>query len=121
MQQLSNDLQENFDRFIVESLEQGCVWGLQNSEGNWATVQSETNSDLDAMPFWSVLAFAQSLCTDDWEIYRPTAIAIEEFLDDWLPGLHSDVILVGVNWNSTLDGEEIEPLDLLEEFDAELG
>jgi hypothetical protein len=46
---------------------------------------------------------------------------MEEFLDDWLPGLHSDVILVGVNWNSTLDGEEIEPLDLLEEFDAELG
>ena len=29
-------------------------------------------------------------------------------------------MLVGINWNSVLEGEEIEPLDLLEEFDAEL-
>ncbi len=44
----------------------------------------------------------------------------EEFLDDWLPGMHSDVLLVGVNWNVDLEGAEIEPLDLLEEFEAEL-
>ena len=28
MEPLSNDLQENLDRMVVESLENGCVWGL---------------------------------------------------------------------------------------------
>ena len=31
------------------------------------------------------------------------------------------VLLIGINWNEELDGEEIEPLDLLEEFEAEMG
>ena len=32
-------------------------------------------------------------------------------------GGQSDVLLVGVNWNAQMEGDEIEPLDLLEEFD----
>ena len=30
MEPLSEDLQENLDRMIVESLETGCVWGLKD-------------------------------------------------------------------------------------------
>jgi hypothetical protein len=45
---------------------------------------------------------------------------MEEFLDDWLPGMHADVLMVGVNWSEDLEGQEFEPLDLLEEFEAEL-
>ncbi|HAZ78468.1 MAG TPA: DUF2750 domain-containing protein, partial [Porticoccaceae bacterium] len=30
MHTLSDNLQENFDRLIVESLEAGCIWGLQD-------------------------------------------------------------------------------------------
>jgi hypothetical protein len=48
------------------------------------------------------------------------AIDLEEFLDDWLPGMHNDVLMVGVNWNADLEGQEMEPLDLLEEFESEL-
>jgi hypothetical protein len=33
--------------------------------------------------------------------------------------MHGDVLLVGVNWDIDLEGMEIEPLDLLEEFEAE--
>jgi hypothetical protein len=28
--------------------------------------------------------------------------------------------MVGINWNEDLEGQEMEPLDVLEEFDAEL-
>jgi len=45
---------------------------------------------------------------------------MEEFLDDWLPGMHADVLMVGVNWTADLEGQEMEPLDLLEEFESEL-
>ena len=32
----------------------------------------------------------------------------------------TDLLMVGVNWNPDLEGQELEPLDLLEEFEAEL-
>lgn len=117
---LSDDLDENLDRFIVESLQYGCVWGLQGGDG-WALCGSEAHEDVDVMPFWSQQAFAQLHCVDDWAGYTPVAIDIEEFLEDWLPGMHEDLLLIGVNWNQELDGDEMEPLDLLEEFEQEMG
>ncbi|MGC6480791.1 MAG: DUF2750 domain-containing protein [Porticoccaceae bacterium] len=120
MQPLSDNLQENYDRLIIESLEQGCIWGLRDEEDNWAMVESSVNSDIGVIPFWSNRDLAIALCHDDWAIYKPVAIAIEEFIDDWLTGMHEDVLLVGINWNTDLEGQELEPLDLLEEFESEL-
>jgi Protein of unknown function (DUF2750) len=117
---LGDDPAENLDRFIVESMERGCVWGLQGSDG-WALSESETRDGVDVMPFWSQEHFAQMHCQDDWEDYHSVAIELEEFLEDWLPGMHEDVMLVGVNWNAELEGDELEPLDLLEEFEEEIG
>ena len=34
--------------------------------------------------------------------------------------MHEDIIRVGINWNTELEGQEVEPLDLLEEFESEL-
>ncbi|MGN0920370.1 MAG: DUF2750 domain-containing protein [Cellvibrio sp.] len=116
---LSDDLDENFDRFIVEALEQGCVWVLQAGEG-YAVCGSENHDDMDVMPFWSQREFAEIHCKDDWADYQPLAVDVQEFLDDWLPGMHDDLILAGINWDADLIGEEIEPLDLLEEFDQEM-
>jgi len=120
MQPLSEDLQENLDRFIVESLERGCVWGLCDSEGNWAMVPSDEDADVGVIPFWSDKPLAEQLCVDEWSVYESVAIAMEEFLDDWLMGMHEDVHRAGVNWNEDLEGQELEPLDLLEEFESEL-
>jgi hypothetical protein len=72
------------------------------------------------IPFWSGKPLAEQLCVDEWSVYEPVAIAMEEFLDDWLMGMHEDVHRAGVNWNEDLEGQELEPLDLLEEFESEL-
>ena len=120
MQPLSDNLQENYDRLIIESLELGCIWGLRDAEDNWALVESALNKDIGVIPFWSNEELARQLCSEQWAIYKPVAIAIEEFLDDWLTGMHEDVMRVGINWNTELEGQEIEPLDLLEEFELEL-
>ena len=121
MELLSDSFQENLDRLIVESLQLGCVWGLRDKSNNWAMVPSSFNNDIDVIPLWSAQKLASAVCNGQWNIYTPVAIDIEEFMDDWLPGMHSDLLLVGVNWNIDLQGEEIEPLDLLEEFEDELG
>lgn len=116
---LGDDFDENYDRFIGESLATGCVWGLE-SEAGWALCASNINTDLDVLLLWSQPEFAQQHAVDEWASYQVVPIALEELLDDWLPGMHEDITLVGVNWNADLEGDEVEPLDLLEDFtDAE--
>ena len=116
MTALSDDIEQNYSQFIDEALATGCVWGLEGPEG-WALCDSERFPDSQVMPFWSQPEFAQLHCADEWKIYNVVAVSVEEFMDQWLPGMHEDEFMVGVNWNADLEGEEVEPLDLLEDFD----
>ncbi|MCP8900749.1 DUF2750 domain-containing protein [Gilvimarinus xylanilyticus] len=115
----SSDWEANLDRFVIEGLNTGCVWGLEGPDG-WALCDSEKYDETDVMPLWSARELAMHHCVEEWSDYQPVAIAVAELLEDWLPGMHDDVLLVGVNWNHELQGEEWEPLDLLAEFEAEL-
>lgn len=119
MDPLSDIGEENLDRFILESIATGCVWGLEGPDG-WAVCPSEKYNETDVIPFWSQPEFAQALCDGEWSVYTPVAVALDEFLEEWLPGMHEDVLLVGVNWDADLEGVEMEPLDLIEEIEGEL-
>ncbi|WP_250459261.1 DUF2750 domain-containing protein [Microbulbifer litoralis] len=116
---LSNDFEDNCARFLPESAGQGCVWALEGDEG-FALCESEKYPQTEVMPFWSRREFAEIHTDGDWADYRVVAIDLEEFMDDWLTGMHEDVILVGINWNGELEGVELEPLDLLEQLEQEL-
>jgi len=116
--ELSDDLEENFERFIAEAVDTGCVWALEGREG-FALCPSVDNEEIDVMPFWSQPEFAKTHCKEEWGKYEAVPIALDELLDEWLPGMHGDLVLVGGNWNSAMEGLEIEPLDLTEEIDRE--
>lgn len=115
--ELTNDGEANYRQFIQDALQMGCIWGLEGPEG-WAVTGSETYERSQVMPFWSQPELAQPHCSDAWSEYQVVAISTEEFLDDWLPGMHEDEFLVGINWATDLSGVEIEPLDLLEDFES---
>jgi hypothetical protein len=115
---LAGDLDENYQRFMAEAEETGCVWALEGPEG-FALCPSNISGAVDVMPLWSQPEFAQLHCAEEWADYKPVPISLEELLDDWLPGMHEDLLLVGVNWNADMEGDEIEPLDLLEDFEEE--
>lgn len=117
--QLSDNHEENYYLFFEEAVQTGCVWGLQHEDGSWALSASEKHDDANVMPFWSQPEYAQCHVTDDWDGHEVVAIALEEFLDDWLTGMHTDVVLVGINWDSELEGGEYEPLDILHMFESE--
>lgn len=119
MEELSDDFNQNADRFIMEAIQTGCVWGLEGADG-WALCPSERYDDTDVMPLWSERSLAARHCVEEWSDYQPVAVALDELLDDWLPGMHEDVLLVGVNWTAELEGDEWEPMDLLDEFEQEL-
>lgn len=116
---LGENFDENYDRFIDEALETGCVWGLEGPEG-FALCQSVANEELDVMPLWSQPEYAQLHVAGEWSSYKIVPIALEELLDDWLPGMHDDVTMVGPNWNAELEGDEVEPLDLLEDIEESI-
>ncbi|XLZ71793.1 DUF2750 domain-containing protein [Massilia sp. SR12] len=61
-------------------------------------------------------AYARRLAENEWAAYIPTPIDLSSFIDNWLQGMHQDMVLAGVNFNSDLAGLEIDPLELAEEL-----
>lgn len=116
---LNGNDQKNYQRFFEDSIRTGCVWGLQGSDG-WAQCDSEKYKNTTVIPFWSEPEFAEAHQADEWKSYDVVAISLEEFLDDWLTGMHTDVLLVGINWDEELNGLDYEPLDVLHDFETAL-
>lgn len=114
--ELTDNFDDNYDLFIEDALATGCVWGLESDEG-WAVCPSDANDEIDVMPLWSQPEYAQVQCIEEWSHYQVVPISLEELLDEWLPGMHEDVIMLGPNWNADMEGLEVEPLDALEDFD----
>lgn len=108
---LSDNEEQNYELFLDQAQTSGQVWGLHGKEG-WALCESIEFEDTEVFPFWSQEEFAAAMCTDEWSIYEPKAISLEDFLTEWLPGIHEDDALVGPNWDTELTGLEIEPADL---------
>ncbi len=116
---LTNNKEDNYQRFFEDAFAAGCLWSLQNDEG-WAQCESDKWSNSVVIPFWSQSEYAEYHCVEDWVGYQVIAIDLDEFLEDWLIGMHEDAILVGVNWDQNLEGEEHEPLDILHVFEQAL-
>lgn len=108
-----DSIPEPVQQFVEDVLKTGRVWGLREKNGDgWAVCDSIVFEDTEVFPLWSSETEARRHCNEEWDIYRPGAISLEEFLEDWLPGIHEDDALVGPNWDIELSGEEIEPADL---------
>jgi hypothetical protein len=116
---LNGDDQKNYQQFFDDAISTGCVWGLQGDDG-WAQCDSEKYESTTVIPFWSQPEFVEAHQADEWKHYEIVAVSLEEFLDDWLTGMHTDVLLVGINWDAQLNGLDYEPLDVLHDFETAL-
>ena len=114
---LGDDEEANYDLFIARIQMTGLVWGLKNKDG-WAVCPSLEFEKTDVFPFWSEEADARAQCTEDWSVYTPGKITLEEFLENWLPGMHEDEVMVGPNWTTDMSGLEVEPADIAERLGA---
>ena len=68
-----------FVRKVADTQE---VWGLYHA--GWATAQVDGKV---AISLWPEAAFAQACASGDWMDFQPRAIALEDFLTRWLPGM----------------------------------
>jgi len=115
---LGEDQEANYDLFIARIQETGKVWGLQAKDG-WAVCPSLEFENTDVFPFWSDEADARIHCNEDWAIYTPASIALEDFVENWLPGMHDDEVMAGPNWDAEMSGLEVEPADIAERLGAD--
>jgi len=106
--------QEAHARFIAQVVEREHVWGLSTEDGFLACESDETE-ERAVLPFWSGAGDAKA-AQPEVENSAVDSVELFDFLFRWLPGMEDDDVLVGTNWTTTLEGKEVEPLDLQDEI-----
>lgn len=112
---LGSDYLENYQLFVDEILEQGEVWGIVQDDG-WAICDAQEDNAKTVIPFWSSSELAAVHCSGEWQEYRPEKIDLQDFVEEWLPGMKKDLVLLGPNWNNEMEGLEIDPSELISMF-----
>lgn len=79
--------------FVKRCAEHEEVWALRDQEG-WVTSAQDDGSPM--LPVWPHPTYARACATDAWAGAEPEAIALDEWLDDWLPGMEEDGLNVSV-------------------------
>lgn len=111
------DVETNYDQFIQEIIQTQQVWGIESSKYGWANCPSEEFEDTDVLLFWSSQEAAKAHCVEEWQKYEPKMLSLEDFIIDWLPGMHEDDAMVGANFTPELEGMEVEPADVAKELE----
>ena len=100
-----------FVRKVADTQE---VWGLHHD--GWATAQA---CGKVAIPFWPEAAFAQACASGEWEHFQPRAIALDDFLVKWLPGMANNDQLASVFPVPQGSASVAAPADLLADLREE--
>ncbi|MBP6985982.1 MAG: DUF2750 domain-containing protein [Alphaproteobacteria bacterium] len=113
---------ESDEHVIILQAEDGIASCASNTY-----VDKDTEEPITVIPVWSsaYAKDAEANLTDDWSEYDAVELPMEVFLTELLPYLAQEGVFIGVNWDVSLEGMEVDPLDvfkdlgLLEEGDEE--
>ncbi|CAI8865887.1 MULTISPECIES: DUF2750 domain-containing protein [Burkholderia] len=99
--------QSRCEYFIRKVSDFEVVWSLFDQ--GWATACTGAAT---VAPFWPEEAFAKLCATDEWQGFHPKAIALEDFLERWLPGMANDQRICAVFAAPSDRGTLMSPMDL---------
>lgn len=97
--------------FLRQAVAAGMVWGLEDDEG-WALAASSEDESLVVFPLWSSKQAATACVEGDWAAYQASEVSLDDLLEHWLPSMERDGYRVGVDWDASLEGVEVPPLEL---------
>lgn len=106
--------EERYLYFVRKVADFEEVWGLF-SEG-WAMVEVDSQQ---AIPFWPERVLADLCCTSSRANYQVRRIALDAFMNKWLPGMKNDGLAVVVFPLTDGKGIAIAPDDLLSALEQE--
>ncbi len=99
--------------FYREVAKTGKLWTVRDQRG---FPQPMTNDGYRAQPFWSSLSRVQRIVKNvpAYAACEPLEISWPDFRERWVPGLTSDNVRVGVNWNGPRAvGYDLWPQEIL--------
>lgn len=107
---------KSYEYFLKTIVGFGELWGLSN-EG-WATTENDDGKIL--IPFWPKKEFAKANISDEWSSYIPEVIDLDEFLEDWIPGMINEGHSASVFRTPNGDYIEVDLIKLKDDLENEL-
>lgn len=107
------------NNFINEIIEQKKIWTIECEDG----VPITTSDGEDSMPFWSSELRTKEVIinVNFYREYNTLEISLEDFINNWLPDLKEDALVIGANLKGkSLVGHNWNPIELLEQIQNEL-
>lgn len=105
-----------YDYFVKMIVIGGELWSLKSDEG-WVVMSSEEGEE--CLPVWPHKDFAAEWVTDEWADCKPTAIALDEWVGRWTPGMEKDGTLLAIFPDEQSEGTITVPADLLNSIEAQ--
>ncbi|CEK35524.1 Protein of unknown function (DUF2750) [[Clostridium] sordellii] len=94
---MSSSAKSRYEYFIKKVIDFEEVWGLYDKDG-WAVTSDEDGRLM--LPFWPKREFANACAIDEWKSYISCSIDLNEFLEDWLPDMKEDGVMLSIFWNN---------------------
>ena len=107
---------ERFKHFVKRSCDWEEIWALKNESG-WVTSESEGRK---CLAVWPNPVYAEFFIKGDWENTKPELIELNNFIENWVPGMVQDGIYLGVFPNLEFDAIVISADLILPEIKQEL-
>ena len=114
---LATDGPTRYSHFVKQVADAEQVWGLRTPDG-WVAMGDDEGSSM--FPVWPHAEYAQLLAMDDWSNAVPTAIDVEDFVEEWLANLADEGDKVAVFPTPGGKGVPVDPLELQAHLREEL-
>lgn len=95
--------EERLAAFVGGVLRSEKIWGLYGD--TWA--RDEPGADAEVLPFWPSAALAARCVRGRWDGFAPRAIALQGFVEQWLPGMEEDGILAAISPSPWRPGDRV--------------
>lgn len=106
------------DRYIY------CIKRIVDSEQAWVldddgfALCGQNGSDKEVIMLWSAREYAANCAFDDWKDYKPKALSLDYLMNEFLPDLSKEQIMVGIFPVPTLcDTPVVDAKDLLRDLE----
>lgn len=106
-------IQQEYEGFLQEVLDNKEVWVLQNDRGMACQNALEYDQRISVL-VWSNGVFAESEREGDFADLAAFNLPLIDFITAWLPNMQEEKVICTLNWQSGTGGLEVEPQDLLE-------
>lgn len=84
---------KRYDHFIKVVADWESAWGL--FQDGWALYGTD-EEEQQVFPLWPAKEYAELCAVEDWGKFEPRAIPLVDLIDDLLPNLRNDDVLVAV-------------------------